>query len=70
MKSDSMMVGNTNAVNTNISVKVIQGTHKIKGCKIWQHIPKMWGEGVKNGLNLDDHPFNTDCYMQKRIYTN
>ena len=36
-----------------MSVKLSQKTHKIKGYKVWHHIPKTWwGRGVKNGFKL------------------
>ena len=35
--------GNTKAVKISISVKISQGTCKIKQCKVWHHIPKTSG---------------------------
>ena len=36
-------VVNTKAVQLSVSIKTRQRIHKIKGCKVRHHIPKMWG---------------------------
>ena len=59
-KSDSTKEGNTKSVKMSVSEKISQGIHKIKGCKIWQHLSKCGEEvskenvgkrGVKNRFN-------------------
>ena len=71
-KNYSMKVGITKAVKMNISIKKVQGAHKIKGCKIWHHIPKTWRgwQEQRMGSNLNGHQLNVDCYVQKRVCTN
>ena len=39
--------GNTKAVKISMSIKISQGIHKIKGCKIWNYIPKRGRETSK-----------------------
>ena len=59
----------TKAVKINISVKISQGTHKIKEYKTWHHMPKTWeGEEQIIGSKLSNHQPNIDaicrCYIQ------
>ena len=57
---------NTKVVKINISVKISQGIHKIKGCKIKSRIPKTWQREEKRmDLSLSNYQLNILCYMQK-----